>query len=159
MRRLRGGLGAATHLLGAGDGRFVLKRYPRHKAATVEAEAAALTVAAATGLPIPTLVAADPEGVWFDRPALVMSRVPGRADVSPRNVASYVADIADAVTRIHAVPARDVRGVLSHESSRWAVDALVDGGLLPPALIRRVSRRDRRAARDRGHRTLDVLPR
>jgi aminoglycoside phosphotransferase len=93
MRRLRGGLGAATHLLAADEDRFVLKRYPRHKAATVEAESAALSPASCTELPVPTLVATDSVGNWFARPALVMSRVPGHAE----QVAKRFAAIAERI--------------------------------------------------------------
>lgn len=138
MRRLRGGLGAATHLLAAGDDRFVLKRYPRHKVATVEAECAALSVAGRSGLPVPTLLAADPVGVWFGRPALVMSRVPGRADLSPRNAQSYVADVADALARIHAVPMNEVGVLRTHGPSSWTISGPVQDGLLPRGLMEQV---------------------
>src|SRR5438445_686595 len=51
VRRLGGGLGAATHLLAAGDLRFVLKRYPSDRD-VIHAEWTSLMLANDAGLPV-----------------------------------------------------------------------------------------------------------
>ena len=81
LRRLRGGLGAATHVIALADGRrLVLKRYPPgDETAALEWER--LSFAHAASLPAP--VAFDGDGAWFGSPALVMSLIDGKTRRGP----------------------------------------------------------------------------
>jgi aminoglycoside phosphotransferase (APT) family kinase protein len=51
--------------------------------------------------PVPKPIVADLESVWFGRPAVVMSWLPGRPDVTPRDSDSWVAALAQTLTQIH----------------------------------------------------------
>jgi aminoglycoside phosphotransferase (APT) family kinase protein len=50
---------------------------------------------------VPEPIAADLESAWFGRPAVVMSRLPGRPDVTPKDADSWVAALAQALTQLH----------------------------------------------------------
>jgi Ser/Thr protein kinase RdoA (MazF antagonist) len=103
VRRLPGASSSAVHVLRLdGGGSVVLRRYvwSRFLAAEPEAperEVDALTYAQARGLPVPAVVAADPHGIEIGDgvPALLMARLPGRADAraDPEALASAAADI------------------------------------------------------------------
>src|SRR5438309_10368789 len=71
LRRLRGGLGASTHVIAIDDERLVLKRYP--VGAMVEREWQAMNLAYGHGLPTPRPVAVDPDGDWSGHPAPAMT--------------------------------------------------------------------------------------
>jgi aminoglycoside phosphotransferase (APT) family kinase protein len=51
--------------------------------------------------PVPKPIAADLESVWFGRPSVVMSRLPGRPDVNPRDAAAWVAALAQTLAQLH----------------------------------------------------------
>lgn len=51
--------------------------------------------------PAPRPIAADLESVWFGRPAVVMSHLPGRPDVTPENADSWVASLAHTLAELH----------------------------------------------------------
>ena len=51
--------------------------------------------------PVPEPIAADLESVWFGRPAVVMSRLPGRPDVTPKDIESWAAALAQTLTQLH----------------------------------------------------------
>ena len=51
--------------------------------------------------PVPEAIAADLESVWFGRPAVVMSWLPGRPDVTPKDADWWVAGLAQALTQLH----------------------------------------------------------
>jgi aminoglycoside phosphotransferase (APT) family kinase protein len=51
--------------------------------------------------PVPQPIAADLGSVWFGRPAVVMSRLPGRPDVEPRNIDSWVVALAQSLAQVH----------------------------------------------------------
>jgi aminoglycoside phosphotransferase (APT) family kinase protein len=50
---------------------------------------------------VPEPIAADLESVWFGRPAVVMSWLPGRPDVTPKDTGSWVAALAQTLVQIH----------------------------------------------------------
>lgn len=130
VRRLRGGIASATHLLAAGDAQFVLKRYPS-RPELVEAEWRGLVIANDAALPVPAAIAVDSAGEWFESPALVMSRIAGRGDLAPRNTDSYVEDVSEVLARVHAVPVESAVGLRTLEPSSRALDEEVPEGLLP----------------------------
>ena len=90
-RALRGGMSSAVHLVTVRrpDGQrdqAVLRRYVRpdpDEPDPAAAEARALRLAQATGVPTPALLAVDPDGTQAGVPALLMTRLPGRVDWWP----------------------------------------------------------------------------
>src|SRR5262249_16480603 len=50
--------------------------------------------------PTPEPIAADLESAWFGRPVVVMSRLPGRADVTPKSPDLWVASLARALAPV-----------------------------------------------------------
>ncbi len=103
VRRLGGGLATATFafdLQGAGNGRYVVKRYDADDE-TAPREWERLSFAQRVPVPVPEPVALDAEGSWFGTPALVMRRLPGRADVQPADVDAWLRELALALVTIH----------------------------------------------------------
>lgn len=120
-RRLPGGTGLATHLLtvetsrGVRD-RVVLRRFVRADWLAREpdvpaTEARALRIAARADLPTPELIAADLTATTTDVPALLISRLPGRPTLQPRDLDSWLRQQAEALPPIHAVTGDDLARV------------------------------------------------
>ena len=116
VRRLRNAWAAAMHAVDVDDGRgethrLVVRRWARRDyppdPGVVDNEAAALTaLAAAPGLTVPALLAADPDGTAADAPAVVMTRLPGHDVLAPRDLDRYLDGLAAALHAIHAAPVR-----------------------------------------------------
>src|ERR1035437_3022945 len=91
VRPLVGGISSAVHGpiiedRRGGRSRVVMRRWLEPETESlVKREAAALTGLAATGIPAPALVAADPSGDNAGRPALLMEWLPGQVDLAPRD--------------------------------------------------------------------------
>jgi aminoglycoside phosphotransferase (APT) family kinase protein len=62
--------------------------------------------------PVPKPIAADLESVWFGRPVVVMSWLPGHADVTPKDPDSWVAALAHTLARIHETELTEAEGAL-----------------------------------------------
>lgn len=124
VQALEGGTSSAVHALDLRDrsGRphaVVLRRFVRadwlaEEPDAVLREAAALRLAADGGLPAPRLLALDPRGAATgdDRPALLMTRLPGRivwepAAPAPDALDRWLDGLAQALAAIHAVPVDD----------------------------------------------------
>ncbi|HZQ36808.1 MAG TPA: phosphotransferase [Dehalococcoidia bacterium] len=114
VRRLAGGLDAAMHAvdLVRSDGerlRIVLRRYP----ANLSGELAelpshgwqALCLLEGATVPAPRPLWFDPAGALFGTPALAMTRLPGRAEVQPRDRARWLRGLAGALADLHRLPA------------------------------------------------------
>ena len=123
--RLPGGIAVATHLVtvesprGMRD-RVVLRRFVRADWLAQEPdapanEALALGIAARADITTPELIAADLTGVTTDVPALLLSRLPGRADLQPRDLDSWLRQQAEALPAIHAVTGNDLGAVPRYE--------------------------------------------
>lgn len=132
VRRLPGASSTAVHAVGLDDGRsLVLRRYVWDEFRTGEPEAAtreveALDYACRHGLPVPAVVAADPVGadVGDGIPALLMARIPGRAQPAPD-----VGALAALAAEVHAVS-----GVgFGHYYFPWCRDT----STTPPRMCRR----------------------
>ena len=132
-RRLPGGIAVATHLVtvesprGLRD-RVVLRRFVRADWLAQEPdapanEALALGIAARADITTPELIAADLTRVTTDVPALLLSRLPGRANLQPRDLDSWLRQQAEALPPIHAVTGDDLATVERYHP--WAdLDAL-----------------------------------
>ncbi|MDQ6671992.1 MAG: phosphotransferase [Chloroflexota bacterium] len=136
VRRLGGGLGGATHAIDVSTyrqmrRRLVLKRYPGGHP-TIAREWRGLEVARDLEVPSPEPVALDADGTWFGTPALVMTRLPGRAEVNLVNTDAYVGQVASALARIHRAPAVPgmPEAVDPQPSHIWASPALPPRSLL-----------------------------
>ena len=70
---------------------------------TAAREASVLELLSDTPVPAPRLVAADPEGTVWDVPTLLITRLPGSPPGLPRDMATFLAQLAEALPPIHAV--------------------------------------------------------
>jgi len=115
VRRLRGATSSAVHALTIEDARgarhrLVLRRFVRADWLALEPdlaahEAAALRLLERHDLPAPRLVAFDERAAGTDVPAVLMSRLPGRVDLDPRDLSTYLRGLAAVLPHVHAVDA------------------------------------------------------
>ena len=115
LSRLAGGGGgteAYDVTLDRAPRRVVVKLYPDGDG-TAASEWSRLEFARRVTAPVPEPVAADLESVWFGRPAVVMSWLPGRPDVTPKDADSWVAALAHTLTQIHEMVLDGAAGVLT----------------------------------------------
>lgn len=113
VRPIGGGLATDTFAVDSTAGDFVVKVFQpdRREGALLEWER--LTFAQrAVGVPVPEPVAMDADGRWFGSPALVMSRLPGRADVRPMDLDGWLRQIAQALAAIHGTDTANAGGPL-----------------------------------------------
>src|SRR5262249_16784589 len=75
------------------------------------------------GVPVPEPVALDADGRWFGAPALVMSRLPGQADVSPADLAGWLRQLAPVLAAIHTTETAGAAGPLLGEPplGHWGI--------------------------------------
>jgi aminoglycoside phosphotransferase (APT) family kinase protein len=117
VRRLTEGGWHANHALtvvdrGGRSHRLVLRRWarPEWRAEdpdfTAEREACVLALLSGTPVPAPVVVAADPETAFCDVPAVLLTRLPGGPPGLPRDMGAFLAQLAEALTEIHAVDGR-----------------------------------------------------
>lgn len=109
VRRLTGGIATSTHLLTFESGhQVVLRRHHRtllaEEPGAVANEVATLRHVAGRGVPTPVVVAADVDGSAAGTPALVMERLPGRIELSPRHRDGWLRQMAEALGMIHEMP-------------------------------------------------------
>jgi aminoglycoside phosphotransferase (APT) family kinase protein len=71
----------------------------------VSREAATLSLLEATAMPAPRVVAIDPTGGEAGLPALLMTRRPGRIDLTPADADRWTVSLAEQLARIHAMDA------------------------------------------------------
>jgi aminoglycoside phosphotransferase (APT) family kinase protein len=113
---MTGGVSSVVHRLTLDHGGYrdvlVLRQYEHaslaladsETAALVRDEAATLRAVHDAGLPAPGLIAADADGSEPDgHPALLMTRVPGRVDITPADPEGWLRQIAAMAVRIHDV--------------------------------------------------------
>lgn len=115
LRRLTGGAGgtdAYDVTLDRAPRRVVVKIYPDGDG-TASLEWSRLEFAQRLTALVPEPIAADLESVWFGRPAIVMSRLPGRPDVTPKDADSWVAALAQALTQLHETVLDGAAGALT----------------------------------------------
>jgi aminoglycoside phosphotransferase (APT) family kinase protein len=122
-RRMTGGIASVVHRLTIDHGSYrdvlVLRQYEHTdsdmaerfaqagaagRAALVRHEAATLRAVHDAGLPAPEPIAADADGRESDgHPAILMTRLPGRLDVTPADPEGWLRQIAAMAVRIHDV--------------------------------------------------------
>ncbi len=113
VRPIRGGLASATFAIGTSVGEHVLKVFRPHRRAEAPLEWDRLTFAQRVAeIPVPEPIALDAEGRWFTAPALVMSRLPGRAEVAPADLDGWLRQLAHALAAIHATDTAAATGPL-----------------------------------------------
>jgi aminoglycoside phosphotransferase (APT) family kinase protein len=90
----------------------VVKLYPDGDG-TASSEWSRLECAQRVTAAVPEPIAADLESVWFGRPAVVMSRLPGGPDVTPKDTDLWVAALAQTLTQIHETVLDGAAGALT----------------------------------------------
>src|SRR4051794_6100023 len=113
VKALAGGTSSAVHAVDVRDDRdrehaLVLRRFVRADWLAEEPdlarhEAAALELAGTSGLPVPRLVAVDPDGAAAGAPAVLMTRLVGAVEWRPRDLEPFLRALAEVLPRIHAV--------------------------------------------------------
>ena len=125
VRKLGGGLVSdvfAVDLADAPFERVVVKRVrpgDDYANRAVELEWECLGFAEQIPVPAPSRVALDAEGRWFGSPALVMTQLPGRADVDPRDVDDWLRQLALVMATIHATDTDGAAGALLRPPEVW----------------------------------------
>src|SRR5215469_1163040 len=113
-RRMTGGISSVVHRLTIDHGSYrdalVLRQYEHGvlafigsgAAALVRHEAAILRAVYDAGLPAPELIAAEADGRESDgHPAVLMTCLPGRVDLTPADQEGWLRQIAAMAARIH----------------------------------------------------------
>jgi aminoglycoside phosphotransferase (APT) family kinase protein len=72
-----------------------------------EHETAALTLAKTSGLSVPEVIACDKSGQQCEVPAILMTFVPGKVDLQPRNFDSWLKQMAAVLQLLHALDGSD----------------------------------------------------
>ncbi|WP_165964201.1 aminoglycoside phosphotransferase family protein [Actinomadura sp. KC216] len=105
VRRLPGGTHAATHLLATAESRreLVLRRFPPGDTAAAD-EARVLGVLDGLGGRAPRLLGADPDGRRCGEPAVLTTRLPGRADITSVDPGTAAVHLGRVLARLHATP-------------------------------------------------------
>jgi aminoglycoside phosphotransferase (APT) family kinase protein len=113
VRPLHGGVSSSVHLvhLQTENGRragVIVRRYgpymQRTDPAAVEREFKLLDVLTHFGQPVPRPLHLDALGGPFGAPTILMTRVPGRPLLAPRNLSAYLDQMARALVRLHEIP-------------------------------------------------------
>jgi aminoglycoside phosphotransferase (APT) family kinase protein len=91
--------------------RVVAKLY-RDGDGTAPSEWRRLKFAQRVTAPVPEPIAIDLESVWFGRPAVVMSLLPGRPDVTPNDADSWAAALARTLAQLHETALDGAEGAL-----------------------------------------------
>jgi aminoglycoside phosphotransferase (APT) family kinase protein len=139
LERLTGGASRETwafDAVGADGARpLILRRDPPGdiREAGIAREAAVLTAAARTGVPVPAVLASDPDGSELGSPSIVMERVEGET-LAPRILRddayaavrpSLAGSCGEILARIHAIPVGDVPG-LEHQDPLDLLETMLD---------------------------------
>jgi aminoglycoside phosphotransferase (APT) family kinase protein len=87
-------------------------------------------------VPVPEPIAADLESTWFGRPAIVMSRLPGRPDIAPEDVDSWIRALARTLTELHETALDGADGALTQPplAATWRPPAGQHGSLTSRAI-------------------------
>jgi aminoglycoside phosphotransferase (APT) family kinase protein len=109
---MHGGVSCSVHevQLQRADGsrlRVVVRRYGQdwqHDTAASGREFRVLQVLSRAGMAVPNVLLHEEAGEVFGAPTLVISRLPGKPSLLPRNLHDYLRQLAAALAQVHAVP-------------------------------------------------------
>jgi aminoglycoside phosphotransferase (APT) family kinase protein len=113
VRPLRGGISSSVHLVrlesASGERKtVVVRRYGEDShhtdPAASEREFRLLEAMAESSFPAPRPLLLDASGGPFGAPTVVMSRLPGRLQLAPRDVTDYIERIARLLVHLHRLP-------------------------------------------------------
>ncbi|MFI0374405.1 phosphotransferase family protein [Actinomadura sp. 1N219] len=112
VRRLPGGTHAATHLLTTTETRreLVLRRFPHGDTAAAN-EARVLDVLDGLDGWAPQLLGADPDGHRCGGPAVLITRLPGRADITSVAPDTAAVQLGRVLARLHGMPLTSLTGL------------------------------------------------
>jgi aminoglycoside phosphotransferase (APT) family kinase protein len=136
VRRLGGGLSGAVFAVDLDDAKFagepldrVVVKHFRPGDDFSAGEWECLEFAQRVALDTPRRLARDADGRWFGVPALVMTYLPGRVHVLPRDVDDWLRQLALAMATIHATATDGAPPVVLRESDpqTWTPPTLVGG--------------------------------
>jgi len=114
---MRGGVSSSVHLIqltdAAGDRQaVVVRRYGEYWLRTDPAAGARefklLEVLARTAFPSPRPLMLDEHGGPFGAPTVVMTRLPGRPLLAPRNLSSFLKQMAHTLAKLHRMPTHEL---------------------------------------------------
>jgi aminoglycoside phosphotransferase (APT) family kinase protein len=117
VQRMHGGSSTAIHAVDARDRRgvphrLVLRRFIRPNwkyPGLARREAVVLELLERARYPAPRLVAFDDGPRETDVRALLMTRLPGRVELAPERIESWLRQMAEALLSIHAIPLPPLR--------------------------------------------------
>jgi aminoglycoside phosphotransferase (APT) family kinase protein len=95
--------------------RHLLLSWLQEETDLAEKEARNLQLLEQSEIPAPRLVAVDPDGAECDVPAVLMTRMPGRLYLTPRDLETWLRRMAELLPPIHAIEPGPVR------VQRWAI--------------------------------------
>jgi aminoglycoside phosphotransferase (APT) family kinase protein len=118
VNRLRGGLEGTTFSFGLLNRDFILK-VDAGDAKEARTEFDNLNVVSAARVPTPKPVQLDADGEWFGSPAIVMTALPGRPDMHPKDLVLWIDGAAEALASIHDLPSARAGRVRPPRWQRW----------------------------------------
>jgi aminoglycoside phosphotransferase (APT) family kinase protein len=149
VQRLRGGISAYMHALTIEweDGtrakvtvRRLRKRDAAEEPGAIEYEYGVLQIVERAGISAPRPVYLDGAGKHFGAPAIVLSFLPGKADIAPRDVAAWTDALAGTLCGVHAVTPRTADlSMLKPQSSRKRIEDIATEGQGDPLIAELVS--------------------
>jgi aminoglycoside phosphotransferase (APT) family kinase protein len=89
--------------------RFVNQKWVEREPDVAVREGLSLQRATRAGLPVPELIALDPDGTHCGAPATLVARVPGKVVLEPADRTSWLRGLAESAARIHRVDAAGFR--------------------------------------------------
>jgi hypothetical protein len=112
VRVLVGGTHASTYLVETTNPlvSVVVREFPPGDPAAGQEKHVLRALDGLDGL-APRLLASDVEGVWSDRPTVVISRLPGVAGIRPRDPKRWAEHLGRTLARIHMEPASRCDGL------------------------------------------------
>jgi aminoglycoside phosphotransferase (APT) family kinase protein len=107
VRPLLGGTHARTYLVQTANPGLdmVLRELPVGDEAGLREAHVLLALDGLDGF-APRLLASDLDGTWSNHPSVLISRLAGRADITPTDSTEWAAQLGRALARVHATPAR-----------------------------------------------------
>lgn len=114
IQRLAGGTHADTYLIRTTHPELalILREFPANDETAANEQSVLATLDGLGGL-APRLLAASTDTVLNERPWLLISQLPGLADLSPHDTEQYASELGQTLARIHATPMDRLSGLQS----------------------------------------------